>query len=281
MSGVVAAAIVAHVPTLARVEITPPYQRTLVDAERALGNVLRTTVKPDLWVIVSTHWVSTFNWSATCQPMHDGVCVASEAPDLIPGSRYRYRGDPAFGSALVQSWNDAGIPGVRNESAHYEWDYGSFVPMQYLDPLADVPVVGVPVVLLADHDECLRAGAAIHTAAKALGKRVVLLASTALTHLLVRGRHHMPTAERVEADKNFIDLLVRGAIDEAINKFGDYSRTVAAEMGGRALATMLGAVRAMKGDGSALAAKQYGDYAQSSASGNVVVLVGEQSMISN
>ncbi len=34
MSGVVAAALVAHVPTLGRSENTPDYQRTLVQAER-------------------------------------------------------------------------------------------------------------------------------------------------------------------------------------------------------------------------------------------------------
>ena len=37
MSGVVAAAVVAHVPTLSRAEITPDFQRTLVDGERRLG----------------------------------------------------------------------------------------------------------------------------------------------------------------------------------------------------------------------------------------------------
>ena len=62
MSGVVAAAVVAHVPTLSRAEITPDFQHTLVDGERRLGESLRASLAPDLWVIASTHWVSTFNW---------------------------------------------------------------------------------------------------------------------------------------------------------------------------------------------------------------------------
>ena len=265
--GVVATALVAHVPTLGRSENTPDYQQTLVQAERTMGAAVREALKPDVWVIVSTHWISTFDWFATCQEKHEGLCVAQEAPNLIPGLPYSYRGDPEFGGALVDAWKQAGCAAVKNEASNYRWDYGTFVPLQYIDPAGEVPVVGLPVVLMADHGECLRAGAAVHETAKRLGRRVVFLASTALSHLLVRGRHNWPTPERVEADKRFIDFLKRGAIDETIAGFTEYSRKVVAEMGGRALATMVGV---------AAAARQYGDYAQSSGSNNVVLLIADK-----
>ena len=280
MSGVVAAAVVAHVPTLSRAEITPDFQHTLVDGERRLGQTLRASLTPDLWVIASTHWVSTFNWLSTCQPKHDGVCVADEAPDLIPGMPYHYRGDPEFASALVDEWKHIEIPAARNESSHYEWDYGTFVPLSHLDPQAQVPVVGLPVVLMADHAECLRAGAAIHATAKRLGKNVVFIASTALSHALVRGRHFMPTPERMAADHVLIEQLKHGSVDAAIAGFADYSRLTVAEMGGRALATLLGALKAMSSDGTALEGRQYGDYAQSSGSGNANVVVASPAVLS-
>jgi 3,4-dihydroxyphenylacetate 2,3-dioxygenase len=276
MSGVVATALVAHVPTLGRAENTPDYQQTLVQAERTMGAAVREALKPDVWVIVSTHWISTFDWFATCQALHEGLCVAQEAPNLIPGLPYRYRGDPEFGAALVEAWKEAGVAAVRNEADNYRWDYGTFVPLQYIDPAGEVAVVGVPVVLMADHGECLRAGAAVHATAKKLGKRVVFLASTALSHLLVRGRHNWPTPERVEADKRFIEFLKRGAIDEVIQGFTEYSKKVVAEMGGRALATMVGVVSAMSRDGKAMAARQFGDYAQSSGSNNAVLLIADK-----
>ena len=275
MSGVVASALVAHVPTLGRPEVTPDYQQTLVQAERMMGAAIRSALKPDLWVIVSTHWISTFDWFATCQPTHEGLCVAHEAPNLIPGLPYKYKGDPEFGAALVDTWNANNVMGVRNECADYHWDYGTYVPMKYIDPDGEVPVVGLPVVLLADHLECLRAGAAVHATAKRLNKKVVFLASTALSHLLVRGRQNWPTPERVEADKRFIEQLKRGSIDEVIAGFTEYSKMTVAEMGGRALATMLGVISAMSRDGKVLAATQYGDYAQSSGSCNAVLLVAD------
>ena len=128
--------LVAHVPTLGRPENTPEYQQTLVQAERKLGAAMREALKPDLWVIVSTHWVSTFDWFSTCQPKHEGLCVAQEAPNLIPGLPYKYRGDPEFGAALVDAWKEAGVAAVRNEAANYNWDYGTYVPLKYLDPKA-------------------------------------------------------------------------------------------------------------------------------------------------
>jgi 3,4-dihydroxyphenylacetate 2,3-dioxygenase len=260
---------------MGRAEITPDFQQTLVAGEKTLGAALRRALKPDLWVVASTHWVATFDWLPTCQAVHEGHCVADEAPNLIPGIHYKYRGDPEFGGALFEEFGRASVPAARNDSPHYEWDYGTFVPLSHLDPQAEVAVVGIPTVLMADHAECMRAGAAVHATAKRLGRRVVFLASSAFSHILVRGRHNWPTPERVEADKKFIAQLTAGALDEAIAGFTAYSKFTGAEMGGRVLATLLGVVQALKAEGKTLAGRQFGDYAQSSASGNANVLVAD------
>lgn len=279
MSGVIAAAVVAHVPTLGRPEITPDFQQTLVAGEREMGAAVRRALQPDLWVLVSAHWVATFDWVVTCQSVHEGMCVADEAPNLIPGLPYRYRGDAEFAGALVEEFGRDGVPSARNDSGHYAWDYGTYVPLKYVDPDAQAAVVGIPSVLMANHDECLKAGAAVHVVAKRLGRRAVFLASTAFAHVLVRGRHNWPTPERVAADKAFIEKLKRGSVPEALNGFGDYTRLVGAEMGGRPLATLLGVMGAMAADGAALEGRQYGEYAQSSASGNAVVLVADKATL--
>ena len=281
MSGVIAAAVVAHVPTLGRPEITPDFQQTLVAGEREMGAAVRRALQPDLWVLVSAHWVATFDWVVTCQSVHEGMCVADEAPNLIPGLPYRYRGDAEFAGALVEEFGRAGVPSARNDSAHYGWDYGTYVPLKYVDPDAQAAVVGIPSVLMANHDECLKAGAAVHEVAKRLGRRAIFLASTAFAHVLVRGRHNWPTPERVAADKAFIEKLKRGSVPDALSGFGDYTRLVGAEMGGRPLATLLGVMGAMAGDGAALEGRQYGEYAQSSASGNAVVLVADRATLAS
>ena len=129
------------------------------------GRALR-DLKPDLFVVNSAHWICTFGWYATCQSVHEGMCVADEAPDLIPGIRYRRKGDSEFASALVEEWQTQGVPGGHNDTPHYAWDYGSLVPLLHLDPEAEVPVVQMPTVILANHAECMKAGRAVHATAK-------------------------------------------------------------------------------------------------------------------
>jgi 3,4-dihydroxyphenylacetate 2,3-dioxygenase len=137
-------------------------------------------------------------------------------------------------------------------------------------------VVQIPTVIMADHAECIKTGRAVHAAARRLGRRTVFIASSAFTHDLVRGRHFKPTPEREALDQRMIDQLKRGAVDEALAWFPEYSRAVVAEMNGRPLAALLGAVQAMGEDGAKLVGEQFGGYAQSSGSGNANVVVWRQ-----
>jgi len=271
-TGVIAAAVVPHVPTLGLPENTPDFQLTLAEGARALGHALL-ALKPDLFVVNSSHWVCTFGWYATCQHRHEGVCVADEAPDLIAGLPYARLGDAAFATALVDEWQAQGIPGGRNDTPHYAWDYGSLVPLLYLDAEAQIPVVQIPSVIMADHAECMRSGRAVHQTAKRLGRRAVFLASSAFSHSLVRGRHFKPAPEREALDERFIDQLKRGAVKEAVDWFPEYSRSVVAEMNGKPLAALLGVMQALDEEGATLRGEQYGGYAQSSGSGNANVVV--------
>jgi 3,4-dihydroxyphenylacetate 2,3-dioxygenase len=270
--GIVAAAVMPHVPTLGLARNTPDFQLTLAEGAGALGRALR-ELKPDLLVVNSSHWVCTFGWYATCQARHEGICVADEAPDLIPGIPYSRKGDAEFASALIEEWCAHGIPGARNDTPHYAWDYGSLVPLLYLDPEAQIPVVQVPTVVMADHAECMQAARAVHATAVRLDRRVAFVASSAFTHSLVRGRHFKPTAEREALDRRFIDLLKRGAVAEALAWFPEYSREVVAEMNGKPLAALLGAMQAIAEEGVQLVGEQFGGYAQSSGSGNASVAV--------
>ncbi len=264
--GIYRCIVVPHAPRLGFREHAPDFGLPLIDGCIALGEEIRNDrPKPDLIVINSTHFVSTFNWQACVQERHEGWCVAEEAPDLIPGAHYRYKGDPEFARAMKDEIAALGLPCVENSTKHYTWDYGTWVPIHYMDPNAEVPVISIPTVLSADLDECYKVGAAIHRTAQKTGRRVVLAASTSFAHKLVRGPSQWPAPERVEADRKFIDMLLAGNIAEAKRIFPDYATKVVAEMGGRVLALFLAAAEAM---GGRYEGKTYGAYCQSSASGN-------------
>lgn len=271
-SGLIAAGVAAHVPSLGSEATIPDFQRGLVRGLREMGAAIR-AMAPDVLVVESAHWVSTFNWFATLQNPHRGVCVATEAIELIPGTPYERKGDPVFGAALVEAFKPHGLPAFPNASAHYSWDYAGLVPLLHMDPDAAVPVVQIPTVLAADRDECRLAGCLVDEAARATGKRAVFIASSALTHAVVRGRQNWPTPERMELDRKMIGLLCAGDLDRINAWFSEYSTAVKAEMGGRVLATLLGAMQALSAGRGKLSGTQFGDYAQSSGSGNVNLLV--------
>jgi len=270
--GLIAAATAAHVPSLGSEATTPDFQHSLVQGLREMGTEIR-AMKPDVLVVESAHWVSTFNWFATVQNPHRGVCVASEALDLIPGTPYERKGDPKFANALIEAFKPHKVPAFPNASEHYSWDYAGLVPLLYIDPDCEIPVVQIPTVLSADHDECRLAGRLVDEAARTSGRRALFIASSALTHAVVRGRHNWPTPERMQLDRKFIDLLRAGDLDRIDKWFPEYAAAVKAEMGGRVIATLLGALHALKATGRKILGRQFGDYTQSSGSGNVNLLL--------
>ncbi len=270
--GLIAVAVAPHAPRLGVEERVPDFQRGLIDGLKQMGQALR-NLHPDLFVVNSAHWVSTFNWYATLQDPHKGVCVADEAPDLMPGTPYERKGDPAFARAFVEELKGAGLPALPNDSPHYQWDYASLVPLLYLDPDGEVPVVQIPTVLHGSLEEAVEVGRLLDRVAQNTGRRVIFIASNALSHALERGPEKWPTPERIELDKRLIGHLERGEVALLLEWLPTYSREAVAEMGGKVLAVMCGALSAMHARAGALRGRLYGTYAQSSGSGNASVAV--------
>lgn len=269
MSGaIIRSVITPHTPRMGIEDTAPDFVRPLIQGARDLGASLRAE-RPDVIIINSTHWVCSFLWHASCQAEHRGHVVSEEAPGLIPGVPYHRPGDPALGRAILEEFEVADIPNAPNETEYFHWDYGSWVPAHYLDPDGTIPIVLIGTVLLADLDECARAGAAIRRAVERTGRRAIFVASTAFSHKIVRGPDRWPTEERQALDRRFIDLLIAGRIAEARAWFPEYASAVVGEMGGRALATLLGTME----DTVAFEGRTFGPYGQSSASGNQSVSI--------
>lgn len=263
--GIVMSAIASHSPRIGIEANAPPFLAGVIAGEYALGKAIQ-TLEPDLIVLQSAHWVTTFTWYATCQARHRGVCVSDELPDLIPGQPYDRPGDPAFGALLVDEIKRQGLLAGRNDTEHYKWDYGTFVPLQYLDPAQRIPVVTMGTCILADLDECYRVGVAVRDAAAKSGKRVAFVASSALSHKLVRDPASWPTREHQALDERFMTLLRDGRLGEARAFLDGYAKETHVEMGGRNLASMLGVLDGLSAD--RLAGALYGEYGPSSGAGH-------------
>jgi 3,4-dihydroxyphenylacetate 2,3-dioxygenase len=249
----------------------PAFLTELIAGAKQMGERVR-EARPDVLVLQSAHWLTTFHWYVTCQASHEGMCVATEAPDLIPGIAYARQGDPALAGAIVEAAAEplGATRGrcLRNETEHFLWDYGSLVPLLTMDPQGGLPVVLLSTCMAATLEECRTMGAALRKAAKQAGRRALFVASGALSHELTRSPDDWPTPERQEMDHRFATLLTEGRIDEALAWLPRFAKDAVAEVGGRHIATLLGA---LAGNGP-LRGEAFG-YAQSSGSGNANVLI--------
>lgn len=222
----------------------------------------------DAVIVNSCHLITTFPTVVDGTPRHQGVLTAQEAPEIIHGVAYDFPGDDGLAAALAARGKAEGRQTVLANDVHYPLDYGTVMPMIcYLDPAQRLPVVPVSVCLSADLDECFAWGRSVTRVARESGKRVGFVASGSVSHKLVRGPERGPLPSDEALDHEFARLLAAGDYEKVWAWLPDYVRTVEAEMGGRHLAMMLGALVEA---GTRYDARVHA-YGPSSGSGNYVI----------
>lgn len=226
-----------HVPSICHEEEAPDFQQPMVDGLKDVAKEIE-EIKPDAIVLISCHWPSTFCHYVDTHPIHKGYLTAMEAPELIKDVPYQYPGDEELAKELVQAGQDAGLPVIGVDDPYYVWDYGTVVPLRYLVPNEDIPVINLSVVLTASLDETYKWGQVIAKVLQESDKKIVFVASGALSHNLVRGRHNKPTTAEHALDKEFVDLVMNKKYDDALDMLPQFSKFSKVESGGRHLAML-------------------------------------------
>lgn len=261
-------ALVPHMPSICHEDQAPEYQVEVVKAMKNLGEEIE-RINPDGVVIVSCHWPSTFFHYVDCTPEHKGSLTAQEAPDLVNNVPYHFPGDSELGYRIVEAGTAAGIDVQAVNDPFFVWDYGTVVPLRYLTPSAKIPVVNLSVTLAASLEETYKFGQAIAKVLKESDKRYVFIASGALSHNLVRGRHNLPTVSEHALDKEFVKLIQNKDYQGAYKMLPEYARMAKVESGGRHIAMLLAMI-----EDDAIAS-YLGD-AQSSGSWNAVITFADK-----
>jgi len=254
----------AHSPRIAFPEKAGPVWHDLIAAMRRAADTLAER-KPDVVVIVSAHWVTSFNIYVEASARHKGILTAMECPDLLRAIPYDFPGDPELAHAIVERGKALGIPVIATDEPSYVEDYGTIICLQYLTPKWDVPVVSLSACLMSSLDECMQFGAAVREAVEQTGRRAAVVSSSAFAHNLVRGPETWPTPQERAVDDHLIELMTQGRLDTARALLPTFAHQACYEMGGRCIATLLGAL----GDG--WKGTFYG-YGPSSGSGNPVII---------
>ncbi|MBU8732301.1 MEMO1 family protein [Cytobacillus oceanisediminis] len=229
--------LVPHVPSICHEDQVPDFQQPMVNAMKEVAKDIE-QIKPDAIVLVSCHWPSTFFHYVDGTPVHKGILTAIEAPDLIKDVPYSYPGDEMLANELVSAGIDAGLQVQCVNDPYYVWDYGSVVPLRYLVPKEDIPVINLSVTLAASIEETYQWGQVIAKVLRESQKRIVFVSSGALSHNLVRGRHNKPTIAEHALDKQFVEFVMNKDYKSAYQMLPEYARMAKVESGGRHLAML-------------------------------------------
>ena len=259
-----ASVVTPHSPKLIGPDV-PDYAAGILAGAQALGAAVR-ALRPDLLVVQSSHWATPFLWFVGAEDHHRGICRDPDASRVLELA-YDRPGDPLFAHALIDLGRADGLPIAAGTER--DWDYGSAVPLQTLDPDGSLPVVLLSTCLNSTLDEGLRLGGLIRRTAEATARRVVFVASTAFAARMVRGPQLWPPEAALAADRHFLALVAGGEIAAAKAALPAYAEASNVEMGARPLATFLGCLD----DGLEYRGERFGDYGPIGGSGHVSIAV--------
>lgn len=208
---IVFAAAMSHAPGItAWTEAAPEAQREAILGAFARLRERFAAAKPEAVIaLTSEHWTNFFldHIGPYCVGM-----AASYAGPVEPWLRVEKSivpGDVELANALVEAAYDAGIePNFAHEMV---LDHGTMVPLHFLNPVLDVPIVPVMFnTLAAPQPSATRAydfGTAIGEVARRSPKRIAVIATGGMSHDPGERRHGQIDAG---FDRAFLERMATG-----------------------------------------------------------------------
>ena len=281
MGEVVGAGLVAHVPTIVlpetiRREINNGEDTTLVSGLHQLRREVFETLDYDTVVVLDSHWATTVEFVVTAQERRSGLFTSEELPRGMSQRPYDFPGDPELAHAVAAHAADHGTWITAISDDHLPIFYATTNLWEFLGQgLADKRWVSIGVCQTADTEDNLRLGRALGDAIEATDRKVLLIASGALSHTFwplrqlrdheAAGVQHIFTPAAAAADAERIDWFKRGEHARVLETMPEFYRYRPEARFGHYL-MMIGAL----GEGDCTAtARQYGEYENSIGTGQV------------
>jgi 3,4-dihydroxyphenylacetate 2,3-dioxygenase len=278
MGELVLAAKVSHVPSLMLSEVAgSPLKSAREGAVKALRELGRRARERGVstFVVFDTHWLSNFGYHINANLHHRGAFTSHEAPQMIQDLRYDLPGDPALAEAIAAEAAGAGLGVIAHRVASLGLEYGTIVPMHYMNEDGWAKVVSVATPLFTSLEESRILGEATRRAIARSGERAAIIASGSLSHRLWPNKQLGPEAWTSiasefnrQVDLRVLELWQQRRYREFIAMLPDYAVKCNGE-GGMADTIMLFA--ALGWDSFEGEAEQLCDYFPSSGSGQVNV----------
>lgn len=185
MGEIVGVGIIAHAPPIMmdkerRFALNEGKEITLVPGLKQLRKEVLDELKPDSVIVFDTHWFSTVEFIVTGHERRQGKYTSEELPRVISQVPYDMKGNPELAALIAAGVRDEGIPCISNDDPYLPVNYPTVNIAEFLNKGEEW--LSVSVCQTATEENFLAVGRGIGEAIKKSGKRVVLLASGAMSH---------------------------------------------------------------------------------------------------
>jgi 3,4-dihydroxyphenylacetate 2,3-dioxygenase len=281
MGEVVGAGLIAHVPTIVlpeeiRRELNNGEDTTLVAALHQLRQEVFDVIDYDTVVVLDSHWATTVEFVVTAQKRRSGLFTSEELPRGMSQRPYDFPGDPDLAHLIASKGPEHCTWITAIEDDHLPIFYATTNLWEFLGQgLPDKRWISIGVCQTADIEDNLRLGRALGDAIAESDRRVMLIASGALSHTFwplrklrdheAAGVEHIYSPEATAADAERLEWFAKGDHARVLETMPEFYRYRPEARFGHYL-MMIGAL----GEGDCMAtSRQYGKYENSIGTGQV------------
>jgi 3,4-dihydroxyphenylacetate 2,3-dioxygenase len=186
MGKLVLAAKITHVPSMYLSEQDGPHKgcrQAAIDGHKEIARRMR-ELKVDTIVVFDTHWLVNSGYHINCAPAWEGIYTSNELPHFIKNMPFSYQGNPELGKAIAEQATAAGVFTRAHDATSLALEYGTLVPMRYMNEDKQVKVVSISA-LCTVHNlmDSVELGRAVRRAIEEnCDGNVAVLASGSLSH---------------------------------------------------------------------------------------------------
>ena len=216
---------------------------TLRWALRQAGESIK-ALRPDVLVLYSTQWISVLGHSFQTNPNPKGLHVDENWYEMgdFP---FDLQVDAMLGTRAAEVASSLGLATKTVNYEGFPLDTGTLVALRFLNPDNAIPVSVVSCNIYAGQEDSLTLGRAMRQAIEESGKRVVVVACTALsarffTEEIDPRTDRISRAEDDVWNRRVLDLIAQGKNVEVLTSSSAYARAAVTDMGFKAFAWLMG-----------------------------------------
>lgn len=240
MGEIVGTGLLAHVPTIMlgeseRRELNHGRDTSLVAGLQRLRADVMETLDYDTVVVLDSHWATTVEYVISAQDRRSGLFTSEELPRGMSRVPYDYPGDPELAHAVAAQAGRHGTWITAIDDHYLPVSYATINLWHFLGRgLPGKRWVSLSTCQTGETGDHLQAGRALGDAIAAVDRKVVLLASGALSHTFwplqqlreheAAGAEHIFTPEAYQADLDRMDWFGKGDHAQVIETMPEFLR---------------------------------------------------------